>query len=99
MNGEKEHKDLTEEHSEELPEIPIPEAEPEVMSARTLSRGSIKLKSIGLNAVTLFCRQLSTLVDVGIPLLKCLQILHQRTSNPKLQSIIQQVSQEIRRDV
>ena len=59
------------------------------------SSGTIRLKSIGLNAVTLFCRQLSTLVDVGIPLLKCLQILHQRASNPKLQAIIHRISQEI----
>jgi type IV pilus assembly protein PilC len=38
---------------------------------------------------------LSTLVDVGIPLLKCLQILHQRTSHPKLQAIIQKLSEDI----
>ena len=54
-----------------------------------------KLRSIGTAAVALFCRQLSTLVDVGIPLLKCLQILHQRTSNPKLQVIIQYLSDDI----
>lgn len=56
---------------------------------------SIRLKAIGLNAVTLFCRQLSMLVDVGIPLLKCLQILQQRTSHPRLQAVIQQLSKEI----
>lgn len=57
--------------------------------------GRFKLKTIGVDAVSLFCRQLSTLVDVGIPLLKCLQILQQRTSHPKLQSIIQSLSQDI----
>ncbi|GAK55276.1 type IV pilus assembly protein PilC [Candidatus Vecturithrix granuli] len=58
-------------------------------------RGRLKLKTIGVDAVSLFCRQLSTLVDVGIPLLKCLQILHQRTSHPKLQAIIHSLSNEI----
>ncbi len=59
------------------------------------TRSSIKMKMIGVDAITLFCRQLSTLVDVGIPLLKCLQILYQRTAHPKLQSIIQRISQDI----
>lgn len=61
----------------------------------SITSGTIRMKSVGLNAVTLFCRQLSTLVDVGIPLLKCLQILHQRTSNLKLQAVIHRISQEI----
>ena len=60
-----------------------------------ISKRQIKLKTIGISAVTLFCRQLSTLVDVGIPLLKCLQILHQRITHPKLREIIQHLSQDI----
>jgi type IV pilus assembly protein PilC len=92
MNEEQETKDVAAENTEQAE---TPEFSEEEFGAESLSRGSIKLKSIGLNAVTLFCRQLSTLVDVGIPLLKCLQILHQRTSHPKLQSIIQKLSEEI----
>ncbi len=81
MNGENETKETDDltETTEEHPE----------------SKTVIKLKTIGVGAVTLFCRQLSTLVDVGIPLLKCLQVLYQRTSHSKLQSIIHQISQEI----
>ena len=67
-----------------------PEAEEIVKTGTTF-----KLKTIGVDAVALFCRQLSTLVDVGIPLLKCLQILFQRTSHPKLQKVIQQLSEDI----
>jgi len=48
-----------------------------------------------VHIVALFCRQLSTLVDVGIPLLKCLQILYQRTSQQGLQRVIQDLSQNI----
>ncbi len=72
-----------------------PTAEPDKASAEIFSTRHIKLKAIGINAVTLFCRQLSTLVDVGIPLLKCLQILYQRTSHPKLQAITQHLAQDI----
>jgi len=60
-----------------------------------MAKFSLKLQAIGVNAVTVFCRQLSTLVDVGIPLLKCLQILHQRTSHEKLKTVILQLSQDI----
>lgn len=73
----------------------VTEAELSEVPQTEVSRRGIKLKKIGVDAVTFFCRQLSTLVDVGIPLLKCLQILHQRTSNRMLRDIIQQLSQDI----
>lgn len=60
-----------------------------------LLRRPLKLKQIKIDAVSLFCRQLATLVDAGIPLLKCLKILHQRTSHPQLQQTIQQVLQDV----
>ena len=85
MNGENEAKEEVLETAVEEPTA-VEYAE---------SKAAIKMKMIGVNAITLFCRQLSTLVDVGIPLLKCLQILYQRTAHPKLQSIIQRISQDI----
>ncbi len=94
MNEEKDPKEIMAEEPTSQPGE-TPEPSEERSDEAGLAHGSIKLKSIGLNAVTLFCRQLSTLVDVGIPLLKCLQILHQRTSQPKLQAIIQKLSQDI----
>lgn len=88
MSEEKDPKEIMTEEATETPDESVGEAE-------HLIGGSIRMKAIGLNAVTLFCRQLATLVDVGIPLLKCLQILQQRTSNPRLQAIIQKLSQDI----
>ena len=93
MNGEKDPKELITAEAAQADEASEP-AEVAIEEER-VTRGSIKLKTIGLNAVTLFCRQLSTLVDVGIPLLKCLQILHHRTSNPKLRTIIHKLSEDI----
>lgn len=38
-------------------------------------------------SMAIYCRQLATLIDVGIPLLRALQILAQRTSHPKLRRV------------
>lgn len=88
MNGEHEIKETPQDLISEVEQVS------EIERAEA-TRGRFKLKTIGVDAVSLFCRQLSTLVDVGIPLLKCLQILHQRTSHPKLQAIIKDLSAEI----
>jgi type IV pilus assembly protein PilC len=98
MNGENETKATQatntagEGHDDQQPSA---QEEAQESQEQTISRRQIKFRSIGMDAITLFCRQLSTLVTVGIPLLKCLQILHQRTSNPKLQSVVRAISQDI----
>lgn len=40
----------------------------------------------GAAAMAIYCRQLATLLDVGIPLLRALQLLGERTSNPRLRA-------------
>jgi type IV pilus assembly protein PilC len=80
--------------SEKTKQAPV-EAKQDEIEESVISKRQIKLKAIGVGAVTFFCRQLSTLVDVGIPLLKCLQILHQRTTNQKLQKVIKHLSGDI----
>ncbi|PIE34655.1 hypothetical protein CSA56_07140 [candidate division KSB3 bacterium] len=90
MNGEHEKQEhIQQEQSEN--EAPDTQSQ----SQFDTFKASFKLKSMGVDAIALFCRQLSTLVDVGIPLLKCLQILQQRTSHPRLQAVIQELSQSI----
>lgn len=42
-----------------------------------------------------FCRQLSTLLDVGIPLLRSLKILSQRTQHPRLKAVVKKVAQRV----
>lgn len=55
----------------------------------------VSMEKVDVKSVATFSRQLSTLIDVGIPLLKSLKLLEPRTSNPALQSIINQVAQDI----
>jgi len=46
-----------------------------------------RLFGVGAREMAAYCRQLATLVDVGVPLLKSLQILAQRSANKKLRSV------------
>lgn len=48
-----------------------------------------------LRDMTMFCRQLATLLDVGIPLLRSLKILSQRTQHPRLKEVVGQVANEV----
>lgn len=50
---------------------------------------------VGLNALVVFSRQFATMVNAGINILKCLDILEAQTKDPTLKSIIA----EVRRDV
>lgn len=42
-----------------------------------------------------FCRQLATMIEVGIPLLRALQLLSKRTANPKLAAAIGRVAKKV----
>jgi len=55
----------------------------------------VSKEKVNVKSVATFSRQLSTLVDVGIPLLKSLRLLEPRTSDPVLQRIINQLAQDI----
>ena len=48
-----------------------------------------------LYAMTIFCRQLATLIDVGIPLLKSLQVLGERSSQKKLKLVSQDLARRV----
>jgi type IV pilus assembly protein PilC len=63
--------------------------------ASAIATSPVSLEKVNIEAVATFSRQLSTLVDVGIPLLKSLKLLEPRTSNLILQRIINQVAQDI----
>jgi type IV pilus assembly protein PilC len=43
------------------------------------------------NDVIVFSRQFSTMIDAGLPLLQCLEILHSQQENPTFKKIIKQV--------
>lgn len=47
--------------------------------------------SVKENDIIVFSRQFSTMIDAGLPLLQCLEILHAQQENPSLKKIIKQV--------
>lgn len=53
-------------------------------------------KKVKLPDLTMFCKQLSTMLDSGIPLSRALDIQAAQTLNPTMQSALQQVSSSIK---
>ncbi|MFO0782327.1 MAG: type II secretion system F family protein [Phycisphaerales bacterium] len=57
--------------------------------------GSIAIGGLGLKRITLFTRQLSTLQDAGLPLLRSLQILEQQQRPGRLKNILLDVCEDV----
>jgi type IV pilus assembly protein PilC len=88
---------LTERRPERsLPASPTP-AETRSRTIASLSRISIPLLQGRVKPRTLavFTRQLATLIDAGMPLLRGLRILQQQETNPRLKRIVGQVAETI----
>lgn len=57
----------------------------------TLSR----FKKVSLKALSIFARQFSTMIDAGVSLVKCLDVLSQQTEDEKLRGILKEVRQNV----
>jgi type IV pilus assembly protein PilC len=58
-------------------------------------KADIHFGNPGLAQMAAFCRQLATLVEVGIPLVQCLNILANRLEHPKLRETVASVSRSV----
>lgn len=52
--------------------------------------GRVKLADLSI-----FCRQFSTMVDAGVSLVRCLNVLSEQTQSAKLRRVIQDIEQEV----
>lgn len=52
--------------------------------------GKVKLTNLSI-----FCRQFSTMVDAGVSLVRCLDVLGQQTGDPKLKKILMDVGERV----
>lgn len=59
-------------------------------SAKPKSYGRVKLTNLSV-----FCRQFSTMVDAGVSLVRCLDVLGQQTQDPKLKKIITDIGERV----
>jgi type II secretory pathway component PulF len=66
--------------------------EDEPATARGILSTRISFGGPGLTQMAAFCRQLATLIDVGIPLLRSLNLLAQRVEHPKLKKVVADVA-------
>jgi len=59
-------------------------------SAKAKSYGKVKLTNLSV-----FCRQFSTMVDAGVSLVRCLDVLGRQTQDPKLKKILADIGQRV----
>src|SRR5215211_4117619 len=50
---------------------------------------------VKLTDLSIFCRQFSTMIDAGVSLVRCLNVLGDQTANPKLKAIILDIQKEV----
>lgn len=64
------------------------------------SRGGMKTsfgkKKVKPKAIVVFSRQFATMIDAGIPILRCLDILTNQTKDPALRPALEQVTNDVR---
>jgi type IV pilus assembly protein PilC len=56
---------------------------------------SVSLQRVKLKDLAFFCRQVSALLDAGIPIADALQIINQQIANKKLQKAVEEVSDDV----
>ncbi|MBS1717130.1 MAG: type II secretion system F family protein [Armatimonadetes bacterium] len=54
------------------------------------STGKVKLQELSI-----FCRQFSTMVDAGVSLVRCLDVLGEQSQNPRLKRIIKDIGERV----
>jgi type IV pilus assembly protein PilC len=59
-------------------------------SAKAKSYGKVKLTDLSV-----FCRQFSTMVDAGVSLVRCLDVLGSQTQNPRLKKILVDIGERV----
>ncbi len=52
-------------------------------------------KRVGLKDLAIFCRQFSTMINAGVSLVRCLDVLEQQTSSVGLKEIIRDIQTEV----
>lgn len=64
----------------------------------TKKRGAIRSRGFGkvkLTVLSVFCRQFSTMVDAGVSLVRCLDVLSRQTKDPKLKKILLDLGERV----
>ena len=52
-------------------------------------------RGVSLQEVCVFARQFATMIGSGVPLVRCLSILHQQSENPTFRRIVGQIRGDV----
>jgi type II secretory pathway component PulF len=61
-------------------------------TSQTRKNPLLAFKKVKLDALSIFCRQFATMINAGVSLVRCLQVLETQAANPKLKGIIKDIS-------
>lgn len=62
----------------------------------SLSAFMDNFKSISLKEISILCRLFSTMIDAGLPLISCLDVLIEQTDNPRMKKALQDVYKKVK---
>jgi len=69
-----------------------------ITEVTVIKGGKVRSKSYGkvrLTNLAVFCRQFSTMVDAGVSLVRCLDVLSRQTQDPKLKKILIDIGERV----
>ena len=52
-------------------------------------------KRVGIDDLVIFCRQMATIVNAGLPLIEGLNILGEQMENPTFRSVVKQIEKDV----
>lgn len=69
----------------------------EVDELPAAKKGAVSNKKIKLNDVVVFCRQFSSMMEAGITVIKCLDILYRQTESKELKAVLLRIYETIKK--
>jgi type IV pilus assembly protein PilC len=91
-------KGVIEADSEELLRKRFEEQGLTIVEVTQIKGGAKKIRTFGkvkLSNLAVFCRQFSTMVDAGVSLVRCLDVLSRQQSDPKLKRILVDIGERV----
>ncbi|MBM3499905.1 MAG: type II secretion system F family protein [Armatimonadetes bacterium] len=68
----------------------------EAAAAAPQKRGGFRLRrKVGLKDLSIFCRQFATMINAGVSLVRCLDVLEQQTNSVNLKEVIREIQSEV----
>jgi len=68
----------------------------EAAAVTTAPRRGFRLRRrVGLKDLSIFCRQFATMINAGVSLVRCLDVLEQQTNSVNLKEIIREIQSEV----